>query len=90
MKISKHLYALAIAGACSFSAYGQTTVIDYPAPTVTFNYPNTYRTNLGFTFTTGASADPISGIDVYGYGNVSGSGTLAVSLHLGSETGSQL
>ena len=90
MKISKHLYALAIAGACSFSAYGQTTVIDYPAPTVTFDYPNTYWTNLGFTFTTGASADPISGIDVYGYGNAPGSGSLSVSLHLGSETGSLL
>ncbi len=74
MKISKHLYALAIAGAVSSSAYAQTTLYSVGTGAPALYYDSTIKyAALGFTTT--ATAYTITAFEFNGYqdsGNATG------------------
>jgi hypothetical protein len=79
MKISKHLYALAIAGVFSTSAYAQTTLYSVTGTSNTdvwtANYPNAA---LSFSTTTDST---ITAFDFYGYRTGTLSGNISFSIY---------
>jgi hypothetical protein len=82
MKISKHLYALAIAGVFSTSAYAQTLLYSVTG-TTSFDYWNASYPQAALAFSTTATHYTITDFDFYGYqsGGVSGNISFFIYSH---------